>query len=335
MTRCTAAFAMAALLLTTAGAQAQALKDPQWQSWFDAGHTDELARAATARLATQPDDVQAAGARALSTLDSSDPHQLTLGQETAESCIAQHPDQALCYFALGAVQGKQAWAGGALKAISMAGKIRNNLTRAVNLDPTLYEARLALMQVYMLVPPMLGGSMAKARELAAEAQQRQPEHAKLLRALIDGHDKQWAAMEQELRSVKPADDKALTHQWRETWGEMGYETLHDGDTDKARAAFEKVRKDWPRQALGYYGLGRVSAQLGDNEEAIRLYQQAATLEGADKLQIDHRLGMALINKGDKEEGRKVLERFVASKKANPGNLQDARKRLAELGQGAG
>jgi tetratricopeptide (TPR) repeat protein len=322
------------LLAAVSAAQAQALKDPQWQVWLDAGQTDALEKAAQSRLAAHPDDSQALAALALAMSDRLDNARLEAGQNAAETCIARHTDQAVCFYALGSVQGIQALAGGAMKAISMAGKVKSNLTRALELDPTLFEARRGLVQFYLLVPGMVGGSTSKARDLAAAVQASQPEQAKLLRALVAAKDKNWVEEERELRSIKPGgDDKPLKSAVREAWGQLGTDLMWAQQADKARDIFVGVQRDWPRHALGFYGLGRVEAQATRYDEAIRLYEKAATLDGADKLPIDHRLGQALVDKGDKAEGRRALERFVANKRSNPANVKDARKLLDALGQG--
>jgi len=322
---------LALALATTA--QAQALKDPQWAAWLDKGQTDALEKAAQARLGTQPADVQALAALALAQGDRLDNARLDAGVRTAESCIARHADQAVCYYALGSVQSLQALSGGAMKAISLAGKVKSNMQRALELDPALFEARLGLVQFYLRVPGMVGGSVPKARELADDLSSRQPEQARLLRAMIAANDKNWAEEERELRVVKPGEDLPLKFALREAWGQLGTDLMWAKQPEKSREIFNALQRDWPKHALGYYGMGRVEASLGHQDEAIRLYEKAATLDGADKLPIDHRLGQALADKGDKAAAQRALERFVANKRSNPANVKDARKLLDELGQG--
>jgi len=40
---------------------------------------------------------------------------------------------------------------------------------------------------------------------------------------------------------------------------------------------------------------------------------------------------ALLDKGDKAQAKAAYERFIANKRANPANVEDARKSLAKLG----
>lgn len=324
-------FALAPLAFLAFSAQAQVLKDPQWQGWLDAGKTAELERAAQTRLSAQPDDSQAAVALALAALDGGEAKRLELVSKPLQACIERQPPQAICHYALGSVQGAQAMSASMFKVMGLASSTKDNLLRAVELDPLLYEARQALTQFYLMAPGVAGGSTAKAKELAAAAEQKQPEQAKLLRALIASNEKKWPEMERELQSVKPGDSKSLQNDLRDAWSQLGVQLLADKQLPKSRAVFEQFARDYPTQAMGAYGLGRVAIEQGQADEAIKQLERARSLDGADRLPIDHRLGIALLAKGDKPQAKLVLERFVANKKANPRNVEDAKKRLAELG----
>ena len=87
----------------------------------------------------------------------------------------------------------------------------------------------------------------------------------------------------------------------------------------------------PRQAIGPFGLGRVAALQGQFDEAINQFERARPLAGSDKVPLDYRLGIALMDKGDTVQARVVLERFVERRKGTPANREDARKRLAQMG----
>ena len=47
--------------------------------------------------------------------------------------------------------------------------------------------------------------------------------------------------------------------------------------------------------------------------------------------IDYRLGMAWQARGDRDKARAAFSRFIGVGKGNPKNLDDAKKRLTELG----
>ncbi len=318
-----------ALALLAGAAHADVFKDAQWQAWLDAGKTADLARAAEARARAQPDDDQAAIAQALVAVDDNDAARLEASLPALEAC-ADKRAQATCSYALGRVFGQQAMTASVFKMPGLASKTKDQFVKAVEQDPLLFEARSALTQFYLIAPGFAGGSAAKARELAQQAQARQPEQAKLLRALLAMNDKDWTGAERELAAVKAGDDRTLLRELRGERMRLGFEFLEQKMLPKARAVFEALQRDYPGHAAGAYGLGRVLGEIGQSDEAIKALEHARTLEGADRLPIDHRLGQALIAKGDKAGARVALERFVQNRHANPRNVEDARKLLAKL-----
>lgn len=314
-----------ALALLAGAAQADLLKDPQWQAWLDAGKTADLTRAAKAK----GDDDQAAIALAMAAVEDNDTARLEAAVPTLQACLDKRP-QAACAYALGRVYGQQAMTASVFKMPGLATKTKEQFVKAVELDPQLFEARTGLTQFYLMAPGFAGGSTAKARELAVEVQPRQPEQAKLLRALLAMNDKDWAGAERELTSVKAGDDHPLQRELRGAWTRVGFEHMEQKNYAKARGVFEALQRDYPAHAAGAYGLGRTAVEQGQVDEAIKALERARTLEGADRLPIDHRLGQALIAKGDKAGAKAALERFVQNKRANPKNVEDAKKLLAGL-----
>lgn len=320
------------LALAAGSAQAQLFKDPQWQAWDYAGKMGELERAATAKLSAQSDDEQALVALALVAMDSGDAKQLEAALKPVQACVDRKPDSAVCAYALGSLQGTQAMTGGMMTAIRLSGSIKTQLQRAVALDPLLFEAREALLQFYLMAPGVAGGSVSKARELAASAQAQQPEHAKLLRASIAAKDENLAEMERELASVRSGADLGLQNSLRDALFTLGSGYFSLKQVPNAKRVFEQMQREYPSRAAGFYGAARVLTEMGKFDEAIKTLEFARKLEGADKLPVDHRLGLALLAKGDKAQAKQALERFVSSAKhPNPRNLEDAKKKLAELG----
>ena len=318
-----------ALALLAGAAQADLLKDPQWQAWLDAGRSADLARAAQARARAQPDDDQAAVALALAAVDDNDGARLEAAVPALQACADKRP-QAICSYALGRVYGQQAMTASVFKMPGLAAKTKEQFAKAVELDPQLFEARSGLTQFYLMAPGFAGGSTAKAKELATEVQPRQPEQAKLLRALLAMNDKDWAGAERELASVKPGDDRTVARELRGNWQRLGFEFMEQKNLPKARGIFEALQRDYPAHAAGPYGLGRVLVEMGQPDEAVKALEHARALEGAERLPIDHRLGQALIAKGDKTAAKVALERFVQNKRANPRNVEEAKKLLAGL-----
>lgn len=317
------------LALCAGAAQADLLKDPQWQSWLDVGKTAELTRAAQARAKAQPDDDQAAVALAMAAVDDNDAARLEASLPALQACAEKRP-QAACSYALGRVYGQQAMTASVFRMPGLASKTKDHFVKAVEQEPLLFEARSALAQFYLIAPGFAGGSVAKARELAAEVQARQPEQARLVRFLVAAQDKDWSGAERELSGVKAGDDRTLQRELRNGWMRLGAELVEQKSITKARAVFETVQRDNPQHAAGPYGLARVALESQQPDEALRLLERCRALDGADRYPLDHRVGQALLAKGDKAGARAALERFVQNKRASPRNLEDAKKLLGSL-----
>lgn len=313
-------------------AAAQTVKDAPLAALLDAGRYREAGAAATARIAARPDDMDGYAALTLAALNGDDSARREAALKQLEACLSRLPQAAMCHYGVGSVLGAQALSQGMLKALSSAGRVRDSLARSVELDPLLYAARNALVQFYLVVPGIAGGSASKAREVAGAASARQPEHAKLLLALVDISQKKHEQAELGLAAVRAGDDKELAADVAEVWAQLGFTYLNDRKDTKARAVFERMVLDRPSSPRGHYGLGRVFTDTGQFEQAIAAFERAAVLDRTAGLPIDYRAALAYLAKGDREKARVLFTRFVAAGKGSPKNIDDAKKRLAQMAE---
>ena len=317
--------------LAALAAGAQPIKDPQWSQWMDARRFAEVESAASARIAARPDDMDAYSALIQSVLALNDAARREAALKQLDACLEKLPQAAMCHYGVGSVLGVHAMSQGMMKAAMKAGQIREGLQKAVELDPQFYAARNGLVQFYLLAPGIAGGSVAKAQDVARAAAPKQPEHAKLLLALVALNQKKLADVERDLTGVKPGADKELIDDLNALWVALGFEYLNDKQTPKARALFERFVKERPEVAVVHYGLGRALTDAGAFDAAIAELELTTRLDGARDLPVDYRLGVALQAKGERDRARAALSRFVSAGKGGSKNLDDAKKRLAELG----
>lgn len=328
------ALAILVLLSAFGAAQAAIFKDAQLESLQDAGKYADLAQVAQARLKTNAADTEAIAALslALTFIDTSDVKRLEAGAKQAKLCVEQYPAAAVCHLATAQNLSMQMLSVGMVKAMRMVGNLKDAWIRTLELDPTNTVARVQLAKVYVAVPGMMGGSMSKARDLETAVRDSQPEVARIIRVHIAADSKKWGEMEIELLAMKPGKDSGLLDEVREATMQLASNFLQDDrDLPKARSLYEGLLRDQPSQAAGAYGLGRVYAAMGKANDAIRVLERAKTLSAADRFPIDHRLGDAYLAKGDKAQAKVAYERFIANKRANPTNVESARKSLAAIG----
>lgn len=314
---------LALSLLLLPLAQAAVLKDEALQRLLDQGRIEELEREAQARGGA---DGQAA--QVLVMLRGSGP--LAEAVRAAEACVAQHPQSAACHYALGSALGVDAQQGGMLRGLRLVGRIREAFAKALELDPAMFEARSSLQLLYLVVPGVAGGGVDKARQLEQQVRETQPEVAKLLRARLAAQDKRWVDAERELAAIQLGRQPSFHNEVVNAWAGLARQWNKSDQHAKSRARFEQLMQQLPELASPVYQLARTLADEGRQTEAIRLYERARGLIGGAVLPIDHRLGVAWMDLGDKDKARQHLQRFLQDRRANPGNVDDAKRRLKEL-----
>lgn len=318
------------LIAVSPWASAQMLKDPALEALYQADRFDELQRAAAARVAAQPDDAQAVLGVALAALSHNDVPARQVAIQRAEACIEKQPRAAPCQYALGTVLGIQAMSEGMFKAARSAGTIRDALQAAHEIEPGWFPARSALSEFYLLAPGMMGGSSTKAAELARGAPR--PEQVRLLQARAAAHEKKY---EQALAlfMALPAELEATVAEDARAWATQCVLMMAGtGQAAKAQALAEKMAREHARYAQPTYALARVRGEGGAHEEALKLYEQAATLKGADELPTGYRIGVELQELGRKAEAKAAFTRYLAGGKGPKGAKDDAKKRLEQLAE---
>ncbi len=330
----TAALATLALSTPLGLAQAAVFKDAQLESLHEAGQFTALEQLAQARLKAQPADAEARAALvlALSLADPSNAQRLEAGAEQAKRCTEQHPAVAVCHLAAAQNLGLQMVNMGMVKGIRSVGTLKDHWIRTLALEPTSFTARVQLAKLYLTLPGWMGGSTSKAKELESAVRGSHPEMARIIRVHLAAEAQHWAEMEAELLPLRGAKDSAMQEEVREATMRLALAFFKDGkDLPKAKGLYEALQREQPGRAAGYYGAARVHAAQGQQDEAVRLFERAKALAGADDYPIDHRLGDALLAKGDKAQAKAAYQRFVANPRAKPGNVEEVRKTLAKLG----
>lgn len=321
------------LCLASAAAHAQFFSDAALEAAWLAGQASparraDLERLALPRLAARADDAQAVLAAALLALQGDDAARRRTAIGQAEKCVELQPKAAACHYALGAVLGVQALSEGMLKMMGSVGRIKAALQQALDLAPGWHPARSALVEFYLQAPGVVGGSISKARELARAA--ANADQARALEARIALQEERFDAALGALAQVKAGNDSALAADLRGWTVGAAIGLVNKGEAAKARAAFERLMTERPDDALPPYGLARVATDTGQPAQAVALLERAAMLQGADRLPIDYRLGIAQQALEQKDAARESFKRFVAANKGSPRSLDDAKKRLAQL-----
>ena len=159
--RCAAFVVIAFGILLSFGCLRASAESPQ--ELLDAGRVDEALQALDQQVDRLPTpEAYNLLCRAYFELDEWDE-----GIAACEKAVALAPDHGLYHLWLGRIYGEKADRVNFIRATGLAGKVRREFERAVELSPDSWEARTDLAEFYLEAPGIVGGGEDKARAQAA------------------------------------------------------------------------------------------------------------------------------------------------------------------------
>lgn len=191
----------------------------------------------------------------------------------------------------GRVYGLQADKAGPITGLRMAFKVRQAFEAAVRLDPQNGVAVNDLSEYYIDAPAAVGGSYAKAAQLADRSEARLPQNAHRIRALSAEHQKDFGTAEREFRAAASVADRP------DAWADLGafyerreqYERAaealrhaievdhaHDASLVDAATSLTEIHRD-PRLAERAFRDYLDSNAQSDAAPAFRVHLKLATL----------------------------------------------------------
>ena len=128
-----------------------------------AGRVDEAIVALNGRLSSAPTDAESSNLLCRSYYAMED---WDRAEAACKKAVALDPNNSRFHLWMGRVYGGKADRANFLSAASLAGKVRDEFQRAVQLNPKDVDARLDLAEFYLEAPGIVGGGKDKAREQA-------------------------------------------------------------------------------------------------------------------------------------------------------------------------
>src|SRR5208282_604406 len=159
-----------------------------------AGRVDEAIAELNGRLSSAPADAESSNllCRAYFALEEWD-----RAESACRKAVSLAPDNSRFHLWLGRVYGEKADRANFIAAAGLAGKVRGEFERAVQLNPKDVEARLDLAEFYVDAPGIVGGSEQKAREQARAIALLNPAREHWVYARIAEKKKDSATAERE------------------------------------------------------------------------------------------------------------------------------------------
>ncbi|MBI2212158.1 MAG: DUF4386 family protein [Acidobacteria bacterium] len=274
-------------------------------------------------MSAQPADAVVVEAKRL--LDTNRPESAV---KLLEKAVAENPKSALRHYWLGRAYGATAGNANAFRMMSLARNARDAFERSVNEDPNFVDARMALVEFYLMAPGVMGGSVDKAREQAMEIRKRDAlEGHRAFAKIAAKSDDTGSARTELLAAIRenPGSPKP-----RYFYGVhlMVDEKNYGAAAEQFNAALGVDAGFLP----AYFQIGHVAALSGTNlaagEEALRRYLTARPADDDPPLHRAHYwLGKIFEKAGRKGEARAQYE---AALRLRPGDksVKEALKRVS-------
>ena len=245
-----------------------------------------------------------------------------------EKAVAESPNNAEAHYLLGSAYGSMAQHASIFGQPGLAKKTHDEFERAVQLDPNLIDARLGLIEYYMLAPGFMGGDREKAVQQANEIKKRDVFDGHRAFATIYRHEKKpELARKEYVDAVKEMPTSAKARYW------LGISYLTaDKNYKEAAEQFEAAIKVDASYMPAWFRIGQMAALSGTTlqrgEEALQKYL-AYTPDHTDPplYRAHYWLGVIYEKEGRKAEAR---QSFATSLKINPSqpDVAEALKKIS-------
>ncbi len=152
-----------------------------------------------------------------------------------ERLLAANESNANYHFYYGGSMGLWAKNASKFKALGLLDDVKYHLKKAADLDSKHIETRWALVQLYVELPGIIGGSISTSRKYARELQAISPVDGYLATGFIEEYEKEYKAAEAAYKKAIDLGGSPLTYQKLATL----YSDKMDREQD-ARLVLEKA-----------------------------------------------------------------------------------------------
>ncbi|MFD2726773.1 tetratricopeptide repeat protein [Hyunsoonleella rubra] len=225
-----------------------------------------------------------------------------------EKLVGAKPNVANYHYKYGGVLGMKALEN-KFKAIAFIGDIKSSFLKAAELDKTHINARWALVELYMQLPGILGGSRDKSLKYANELENLSKVDGYLAKGYVYEYDDEPILAEKYYKmAIREGGSLTCFDKLTELYKK-------ENQPESAIKNIEQAHKKHQRNAL-HYQIGKVAAEynveLEKGEMCLRVYLRNYSAEdGVPKAWAHYRLAQIHTHKSNKSKALEHIELALA------------------------
>ncbi len=235
--------------------------------------------------------------------------------EYYEQLVEIDDNNANYHYKYGGAMGMKALKVNKFRALGLIGDIKRSFKRAAELDPQHIDARWALVELYMQLPGIVGGSKRTSMKYANELENLSKVDGYLAKGYIHEYDDEPELAEQFYKKAIEVGGSLTCYDKLTKLYEKQDQPL------KAIENIEKSHQKHQRNAM-HYQIGKVAAdynlQLEKGEQCLYLYiTNYTTKDGVPVSWAYYRLAQIFKHKGDKQKALEWIDKALAEQELKP------------------
>jgi tetratricopeptide (TPR) repeat protein len=229
--------------------------------------------------------------------------------EQYEVLTKKDPNSANYQYKYGGALGMKALSISKIKALGIIGDVKDAFLKAAELDPQHIDARWALVELYVSLPGIIGGSYSKALKYADELQKLSKVDGYLAKGYVYEYDDEPELAEKYYRLAIKVGGSVTCYEKLTTFYEK------QNQPNKAIGNLEEAQIKLQRNAM-HYQIGKVCAdyniQLEKGEKCLKAYlSHHSSKDGVPKEWAYYRMAQIFKHKKNKTEALKWIDKAIA------------------------